>query len=70
MASDIIICLDVKTERLLKIGTNNLSDLNCLPLSFQKDSKPVYFVKKTITFKKQNPNISELPETQLNIHGA
>ena len=27
-------------------------------------------MKKAITFKKQNPNISELPETQLNIHGA
>ena len=27
-----------ETERLLKIGINNLSDLNCLPLSVNKDS--------------------------------
>ena len=33
-----IICLDVKTELLLKFGTNNLSDVNCLPLSVKKDS--------------------------------
>ena len=71
MASDIIICLDVKTERLLKIGTNNLSDLNCLSLSQLSVKKDSLFCEKpAITFKKQNPNISELLETQLNIHGA
>ena len=66
MASDIIICFDVKTERLLKIGTT----LTVCRYPSRRIVNQSLLWKRLLLLKKQNPNIRELPETQLNIHGA
>ena len=66
MASDIIICFDVKTERWLKIGTT----LTACRYPSRRIVNQSLLWKRLLLLKKQNPNIRELPETQLNIHGA
>ena len=66
MASDIIICFDVKTERLLKVGTT----LTVCRYPSRRIVNQSLLWKRLLLLKKQNPNIRELPETQLNIHGA
>ena len=56
----------MKTERLLKIGTT----LTVCRYPSRRIVNQSLLWKRLLLLKKQNPNIRELPETQLNIHGA